>query len=153
MTEFLSRPKLGVNVRVEVRRDGEVIEAHDLGHNLMVDAGLNHIAALLEDETAVTGMGWMALGSGSTAAAAGDTALGTELGRVALTSKTRTANAVEYEASFPMGTATGAVTEAAIFNAAAAGDMLARIVFPVMNKAPLAEFVYFWTVTVSDGGA
>jgi hypothetical protein len=137
---------------MEIRRDGATVESHDLGHNLMVNTGLNHIAALLENESAVTGMGWMGLGSGTAAAAAGDTALGTELGRVALTSKTRTANAVEYEATFPAGTATGAVTEAAIFNAVAAGDMLARIVFPVMNKAPAAEFVYYWTVTVSDDG-
>ena len=75
----------------------------------------------------------MAIGSGTTAAAAGDTALGTELGRVS-TSTTVTSNEVAYVATFG-GYGTSAVTEAGLFNASSAGDMLCRTVFSVVNKA------------------
>jgi len=59
--------------------------------NLVVTVGKNFIASRIKDATA-TAMSHMAIGSGTTAAAAGDTTLGTELGRVALTSTTVTTN-------------------------------------------------------------
>ena len=57
--------------------------------NVVVNNGLNYIASRMKDATA-TAMSHMAIGSDNTAAAAGNTALGTELGRVALTSTTVT---------------------------------------------------------------
>jgi hypothetical protein len=77
--------------------------------NLVVTVGKNYIASRIKDATA-TAMTHMAVGSGTTAAAVGDTTLGTELGRVTLTSTTVTTNSVAYVATFPAGTATGALT-------------------------------------------
>ena len=57
-------------------------------------------------DTTASAMSHMAIGTGSTAAAAGNTALGSEAGRVALTSTTVTANAVAYVATFGAGTGT-----------------------------------------------
>ena len=51
--------------------------------NVVVNNGLNYIASRMKDASA-TAMSHMAIGSDNTAAAAGNTALGTELGRVAL---------------------------------------------------------------------
>lgn len=126
---------------------GNVKEEQEI-NNLVVDAGLDYIASRMKDATA-TAMSHMAIGSGSTAAAAGDTTLGTELGRVALTSTTVTDNAVAYVATFGAGTGTGAVTEAGLFNAASAGDMLCRTVFSVVNKAADDSLQITWTVTLS----
>ena len=55
--------------------------------NLVVTDGKEYVASRMKDATA-TAMSHMAIGTGSTAAAAGDAALGTEAGRVALTSTT-----------------------------------------------------------------
>jgi len=98
-------------------------------------------------------MSHMAVGSGSTAAAAGDTSL-TELGRVSLTSTTIvttsvTNDAVQYVATFAAGTGTGAITEAGIFNAGSAGTMLCRTVFAVINKGSLDTLTITWKVTVA----
>lgn len=122
-------------------------------HNLVVSAGLAYIASRMKDATA-TAMSHMAVGSGTTAAAAGDTALGGELGRVTLTSTTivttSVANdAVQYVATFGAGTGTGAVTEAGILNAASSGTMLCRTVFPVINKGALDTLTITWKVTVA----
>lgn len=115
--------------------------------NLVVTTGLGFIASRMRDATA-TAMSHMAIGSGTAAAAAGNTALGTELGRVALTSTTVTANAVAYVATFGPGTGTGAVTEAGIFNAGTSGTMLCRTVFSVVNKEAGDTMSITWTVTI-----
>jgi hypothetical protein len=91
----------------------------------------------------------MAVGAGATAAAAGDTALGSELGRVTLASSTSSANVVTYTATFPAGTGTGAITEAGIFNAASSGTLLCRTVFSVVNKGASDAMSITWTITVS----
>lgn len=116
--------------------------------NLVVTVGKNFIASRMKDATA-TAMSHMAIGSGTTAAAVGDTALGTELGRVALTSTTVTTNSVAYVATFPAGTGTGAVTEAGLLNASSAGTLLCRTVFSVINKGAADTLGITWTVTVN----
>jgi hypothetical protein len=116
--------------------------------NLVVTSGKDYIAERMKDAT-TTAMSHMAIGTGSTAAAAGNTTLGTESGRVALTSTTVTANAVAYVATFGAGTGTGAITEAGLFNASSSGDMLCRTVFSVINKGAADTLGITWTVTVN----
>lgn len=129
-------------------KDGNVKETREID-NLVVDAGLDYIASRMKDATA-TAMTHMALGSGSTAAAAGDTDLGSILGsRETLDSTTVTDNTVVYVSSFEAGDATGAVTEAGIFNASTGGTMLCRTVFSVVNKAADDTMSVTWTITIS----
>ena len=116
--------------------------------NLVVTAGKNYIASRMKDASA-TAMTHMAVGTGSTAAAAGNTALGTETGRVALTSTTVSTNNVAYVATFPAGTGTGALTEAGILNASSSGTLLCRTVFSVINKGSADTLGITWTVTVN----
>lgn len=116
--------------------------------NLVVTVGKNFIASRMKDATA-TAMSHMAIGTGTTAAAVGDTTLGTEVGRVALTSTTVTTNNVAYVATFPAGTGTGAITEAGILNASSAGTLLCRTVFSVINKGAADTLGITWTVTVN----
>jgi hypothetical protein len=116
--------------------------------NLVVTDGKEFVASRMKDATA-TAMSHMAIGTGSTAAAAGDAALGNEAGRVALTSTTVTNNEVEYVATFGAGTGTGAITEAGILNASTNGTLLCRTVFSVVNKGSADSMTITWTVTVS----
>ena len=133
---------------IEIKNDkGTVIETREV-KNLVVDAGLDYIASRMKDATA-TAMSHMAIGTGSTAAAAADTTLGTEADRNALTSTTVTDNAVAYVASFAAGEGTGAITEAGIFNASSGGTLLCRTVFSVVNKGASDSMTITWTVTIS----
>lgn len=116
--------------------------------NLVVTVGKNFVASRIKDATA-TAMSHMAIGTGAVAAAAGDTALGTEAGRVALTSTTVTTNSIAYVATFPAGTGTGAITEAGLLNAASVGTLLCRTIFSVINKAAADSLAITWTVTVN----
>lgn len=128
-------------------KDGQVKEEHDF-KNLVVNVGKTFVASRMVGVSSNV-MSHMAIGSSSTAAAAGDTALGAELGRVALASATSSSNVVTYTATFPAGTGTGAVVEAGLFNAASAGTMLCRTVFAVVNKGADDAMSVTWTVTIS----
>lgn len=129
-------------------KDGNVKETRDID-NLVVTTGLNYIASRMKDATA-TAMTHMALGSGTTAAAAGDTDLESILGsREALDSTTVTNNAVAYVCAFEASDISGAVTEAGIFNASTGGTMLCRTVFSVLNIASDDSISVTWTITIS----
>jgi hypothetical protein len=128
-------------------KDGQVKEEHDF-KNLVVTVGKNFVASRMVG-TASAVMSHMAIGEDDTAAAAGDTALGTEVGRVSLAGATATTNVVTYTATFPAGTGTGAIVEAGILNAASAGTLLCRTVFAVVNKGADDAMSVTWTVTIS----
>lgn len=146
MQEFETLKAKGELAVVLKKADGSV-ENYEL-KNLVVDVGLNFIVSRMKDASAAA-MSHMSVGSGTVAAAAADTALGGELGRVALTSTTVSTNTITYVATFPAGTGTGAVTEAGILNASSAGTILCRTVFPVVNKQAGDSMTVTWTVTVS----
>lgn len=128
-------------------KDGKVKEERQF-KNLVVTVGKNFVASRMVG-TSANVMSHMAIGSDNTPAAAGDTALGSELGRVALAGASAATNVVTYTATFPAGTGTGAVVEAGIFNASSAGTMLCRTVFAVVNKGVDDAMSVTWTVTIS----
>ena len=134
-----------LNIQI-IGPDGAIKEDQTVD-NLVVTTGLNFIASRMRDAS-VTAMSHMAVGSGSATAAANNAVLGTELGRVALTSTTATNNSVAYVATFGPSVGTGAVTEAGLFNASTAGVMLCRTVFSVVNKEAADTMAITWTVTI-----
>lgn len=142
--------KITGDVKIDIiGADGAVKDSREI-KNLVVTTGKTFIASRMVG-TSATVMGWMELGTGTTAAAVGDTTLQTAISgsRVALTSGTSATNVVTYVASFPAGTGTGAVTEAGVFNASSAGTMLCRTVFSVVNKGAADAMSITWTITVS----
>ncbi len=122
--------------------------------NLVVNSGLAFIISRMEGTTKSV-MSHMALGSSSTAEAAGQTDLVSILGsREVLDSTTITGTnneKIQYVSSFEAGDATGAVKEAGIFNhgTVATGDMLSRTTFAVVNKAADDTMTVTWTITLS----
>jgi hypothetical protein len=146
-----------MNTQDQIKASGELLvvltkpngekEEH-LFKNLVVNVGKNFVASRMVG-TASAVMSHMAIGSGVTAAAGGDTALGTQLARVALAGSSALNNVVTYTATFAAGSGTGAVTEAGIFNADTGGTMLCRTVFAVVNKGADDAMSVTWTVTVS----
>ena len=133
---------------VEIKdKNGLVKETREV-KNLVEQAGLDFIASRMKDATADV-MSHMAIGTGSSAAASGNTTLGTEAARQSLTSTTVNNNAVSYVASFAAGTGTGAITEAGVLNAASGGTLLCRTVFSVVNKGASDSMTITWTITIS----
>ena len=134
--------------------DGE-LKAHREIDNLVVDAGESHIADQLSSSPGGAAMGWMAIGTGATAPAFGNTALGTEIDRNALTSRTDSANVVTYVGNWAAGDGTNsAITEAGIFNqSSVGGTMLARATFTAINKGASDTLAITWTLTVGTAGA
>jgi hypothetical protein len=114
--------------------------------NLVVTTGKEFIAAALASTQ--TYMTHMAIGSDSTNPVVGNTTLGAELGRTALTSTTVNGATVTYNASFTAGVGTGAVTEAGIFNDSTTGTLLCRTTFAVVNKGADDSVSITWQVTV-----
>ena len=141
--------KLSIVVRDE---SGAVKDQRDV-NNLVVTTGKTFIASSLLKTTtnSPAAMSHMAVGTGATAAAAGDTALGAEIAasRTALGTSSSSGAVVTYAATFAAGVGTGAVTEAGIFNASSAGTMLCRTVFSVVNKGANDSMTITWTVTIS----
>jgi hypothetical protein len=131
-------------------KNGKIKEER-LEKNLVVDAGLGYIAARMTDTSQPTDMSHMAVGTDSTSAASGNTGLGSEAARVALTGGegSPSSNTIVYVATFGAGTGTGALTEAGIFNAASGGTMLCRTVFSTVNKGADDSITITWTITIS----
>ena len=138
--------RLTVNLLAE---DGSIKHTQEIP-NLVVTTGKTFVASRLAG-TSSSVMSHMAIGTSSTAAAVGNTTLGAEVARVALTSTTPNNNDIVYVASFPAGTpaSSAAVVEAAIFNASSGGTMLCRTVFSVINKSATDSLSINWTISAS----
>ena len=132
-----------------VRPDGTMILR--VKDNLIVDAGFSFIAQSIGASTGRPGvMSHIAVGTGTTAAATGNTALVTEIARKAATfSHTVGTKVFQFEATFNAGEATGAITEAGVLNASSAGTMLDRVVFAVINKGADDTLTQRFTFTMS----
>ena len=136
--------ELTVTVRAE---DGTIKQEFNVP-NLVVTVGKNYIASRMASNSA-TVMSHMAIGTGTGTPIVGDTTLGIEAGRVAVSSISASTNTVTATATFPAGTGTGAITEAGILNGSSTGTLLCRTTFPVVNKASSDSIAITWVITVS----
>ena len=152
--------------------NGELIEDRFYS-NIVVTVGKQWIAQRMKDtagspsHTIPLQMSHMAVGGNAvvgsnpakTTPVVGDTQLSTggspalsELARVGLTTAGGVVSGavVTYATTFAAGTGTGSLVEAGIFNSAtgAAGTMLCKTSFDVVNKAPNDSIAITWTVTI-----
>lgn len=131
------------------KASGEVEVVHK--ENIIVTGGFDFVADAIGNSSTRPGvMGWIALGTGTTAAASSQTALVTELKRNDATyAHTAGTKVFTFTASFLAGDATGAITEAGVFNASSSGTMFDRVVFPVVNKGSDDSLTAVFTFTMS----
>ncbi len=132
-----------------VRPDGTILVRRK--DNLIVDAGFDFIAdAIGKASGRPAALRQIAVGAGTAAAVAGDTTLGAEIARKpAAYAHAAGTRVFSFEATFDPGEATGAITEAGVFNAANAGIMLDRMVFAVINKGTDDTLTQKFTFTMS----
>jgi hypothetical protein len=108
--------------------------------NIITNAGIAEMIRLIFAGLTGTKFGYIAIGTGTTAESATDTALGYEIKRksatVTQTTTTVTGDTALLTATFSKAdglTGTSAVTEAGVFNASSGGVLLARKVFTAVN--------------------
>ena len=130
-----------------INEEGDEVCTREV-RNLVVSAGKGYIASRMVSNTDLV-MSHMAVGTSNTAPSVGETGLVTEVGRVVLDTTLLSNTTVTYVATFPPGTGTGALTEAAILNAGSGGTMLCRTNFNEVNKGAADTIVITWNVTIS----
>lgn len=119
---------------LKVFRGDELINVQ-IAHNLVVNDGRALIIDRFQTGSPATA-DYQAVGTGSTAANAADTTLGTEIGTRVQGALSQVPNAYTDRliSTFNAGNGTGAITEAGRFNASTSGVLYSRLVFSVVNK-------------------
>lgn len=119
--------------------------------NLILNVGFDFIAnAIGNANSRPAVIGYTAVGTGTTAVAANQTSLVTELARKAATySHTTGTKVFSFTTYFAAGEATGAITEAGVCNASSGGIFLDRVTFAVINKAADDELTTNFQFTLS----
>lgn len=136
--------KVADNVHIVVRGpDGKI--KHQSTHNTVTTAGKAGIADQVLASPSLGKPTHMGVGTGSPSG----TALGTEIDRNALTSKTRSGAVVTMVGDWAAGDGTGALTEAGVFDASSSGNMWLSASFSAVNKGAADTLSIAWTLTVS----
>lgn len=134
------------------RRDGQVIDRRHV-KNLVVDAGKAAVAGLING-VITNFFEHIAIGTGTVAAAAGDTALGAEIttgggaraaGTTSRVTTTVTNDTAQVVFTFAF-TASFAVTEAGLLDSISAGTLLARQVFAAVNVVSGDSLQITWKI-------
>lgn len=125
-------------------RNGRIKEQRDI-YNTVTTSGLNGIADQILAAPTLGKPTHMAIGTGTP----GANALGSELDRNALTSKTRLNAVVTMVGDWAAGDGTGAITEAGIFDAGAAGNMWLSSGFAVVNKNASDSMSIQWSLSIT----
>lgn len=138
-----------------VYKNGELIYERD---NIVTTAGKNALASLLNSASAGTSLvTHMGFGTSTTAVAAGDTALGTELtigsggyNRATVTRSNPSGNVIQYVATLTGVTSNPTIQEAGLFSAATAGTLFAHQLTGAVNLATSSDSLQVtWQVTLS----
>lgn len=121
------------------------------GKNVITDNGKEYLASWLHSAatSAVNTLRYIAIGTGSTAEASSDTALGTEIARVAGTASYTSGAIYSVVATFPAGTGTGAITEYGLISSSTGGTLFSRDTESVINKGVSDVLTVTTQVTLS----
>ena len=142
------------DVVLELRKkDGEVIERLEK-KNLIVNTGKERVANLIGEGigTGLTGFSYIAIGTGTTAPAVGNTALETEAERELATISYEADYKCVFEKTFDFGTGSSyAITEAGVFDGATptGSVMLDRFTFTAKNVDVDTDLYVKITITVA----
>jgi len=118
--------------------------------NVITTVGKNYLAAWIAAASqAGYFMQYIGLGEGTTAATSADTDLETPLASRVAGNLTSSVNVWQNQATFGAGVNTGALTESGLFSASSGGTMIARQVFPVVNKLAGDTIVFTWQITIA----
>lgn len=139
--ELQESAKMYGHIQLEKRNSaGQLVETRHI-KNLVTSAGKAGVASRINGSGSEAAFTYVAIGTGTAAAAAGDTALGAEIttgggeraaGSASRVTTTVTNDTAQLTKTFTF-TASFAVTECGVLNATSAGVLLARQVFSAVN--------------------
>ncbi len=149
--------KLTGKVRVTATdpRKGRVVRRLPWQHNLVVTDGKEIMAGLLIAETDYeVGLTYCAIGTDSTAPAVADALLVAEVGRKAITSKSRSGVVATLSTFYTAGDSTFNIQELGLFGVTASGSadsgkLFARALVPYENSGGLVDLTFDWVITIS----
>jgi hypothetical protein len=126
--------KITGRLKVDYYKDGVLVKEGEWRNNVITTTGKNSFASLLNSASAGTTLvSHMGFGTSTTAVAATDTVLGTELtigsngyNRATVTRSNPSGNVIQYLATLTGITAATTVQEAGLFSAASAGTLVAH---------------------------
>jgi len=132
-------------------RSGKMIEKRCLGHNLVVDDGMEYIVDAWQNSVELETAKYHDTGIGTTAAAAGDSGMETATGFTRATGTTTEGdNAKEFKSVGTVScTGTKAVTEWGLFSASTSGVLIARNTFSAVNVISGDEIEFTWECQLS----
>jgi len=120
------------------------------GDNLVVNAGLNQIVALLI-ATNTNSITYCGVGSNSTAVTAADTDLNTAIGsRLAITNRyAGTTGVGHFDTFYSSSSNNGTWLETGLFDASSSGNMICRKIISSFVKSSTNTATVAWTLTLS----
>lgn len=120
-------------------------------HNLITNAGYKFLAQCIGDSTRPAKLSHIAVGTGTNAPSLTNTTLQKELFRKSCDYSYADGNSfLSLGVTLVPGEATGAITEAGIFNASSAGVLFDRVTFPVINKDILDTYRISFTIIMEE---
>jgi len=132
---------------------GAIVEKRRV-ENVIVTAGRRFVLQQINSQDIVTSqsIGYMAVGTGTSAPATSDSALGSETTRKAIgtfTTSNLTSNPPSWLAVMSLATNEGNTTlgEVGLFNSSAAGTMLGRATYTTVNKTTSNTLTLSYTVS------
>lgn len=120
--------------------------------DLVVTAGLQRLAKLATGKT-TNSFTHIACGTGTNAENAGDSALQTEVRRIACTDRFDSGTSMKFSGFFDSTTATGNYAEFGIFDASSGGNMFSRTVFSPAISHTQNSTVFVLTQVVSQSAS
>lgn len=131
------------------RKDGACIASRH--NNMVLNGGIDFLCnAFGAGSARPNAMSHIAVGTGTTAVAAGDTKLAAELLRKAASySHSAGTTKLMVQTTFNAGEATGPITEAGICNASSGGIFFDRVTFPVINKGASDVLTVTFEITLT----
>lgn len=137
----------GAFIGVLKKADGTVCTVRK--DNLVLNGGIDFLCdAAGKTSGRPAALSYIAVGTGTTSAAATQTALVSESVRKSATySHAAGTSKMTFSATFNAGEATGALTEAGVCNAATGGTFFDRVVFAVLNKGADDTFTANFEIT------
>jgi len=139
------------NIKIVVKDIEGNILSEQVGHNLVTNAGRNLIRDFLLSDRNKQPTN-MAVGTGTTAAAVGDTALVTEVYRDSITLRTSEAYKATFQLFIPEDSANGnTLTEAGLFSVAnGISTLYARFIFASsIPKTSANSVTITWDITIT----
>ena len=144
------------SLRIALRDLGGEILQERLIHNVVVTQGRSWVLGQLESVNHVTSqdIGWLAIGTSTTAPATGDVLLGSEITRVAIgtwVTSTLTANPPSWQAQASFASNVGNTTlgEVGLFNVSSANSatMLGHATFTSFSKTTSNTLTISYTIS------